>query len=89
MTKKSSNKGESVGWLFWGISFGVLLVPCLYALSRVTTEQGGVAAIVGFGTGLAALGAGIISWTVNAVLQSRAQRLRRAARKKGKSRKRA
>ena len=84
MRKSWSSLFDTAGWLFWLIIFLLLLWPGILIASRF------IYAVYGrwypFVTGaiLAALGAGVVSWAVNSVLQRRRKRLRTLARKKAR-----
>ncbi len=86
---KTSGPREFVGWGFWLLCFAVLSGPCWFAAYRMTieSERNGIAPwITAFA--LSALGAGLLSFTVNYALRARAAaastKQKHAARKKSK-----
>lgn len=89
MARTNRSKGiDSVGWGFWIICFGVLVVPCVFLSWTVSYEDARSRFLpLLLGVVLAALGAGFLSWSVNAVVQSRLVKKRKADRKKSKKRK--
>lgn len=88
MKNKNAERFEAAGWTFWLVVFGLLAGPCVYLAWTVTEEEALAPLRVGAGAVLAALGAGVVSWAVNSVLQRRARKRRAAQRKKTKAKKR-
>lgn len=89
MARTNRSKGiDSVGWGFWSICFGVLVVPCTL-LSWIVSYEDARSRFLPYllGVVLAALGAGFLSWFVNAVIQKRLAKKRKTERKKSKKRK--
>lgn len=86
MAKQSRNSLDSVGWLFWFIVFLVALIPSVYFAFQVVTDDQAAPIPVGMGVILAGFIAGIVAWSVNAVLQTRAKHIHEATRKKVKKR---
>jgi hypothetical protein len=84
LAKKSSQRFESVGWIFWSVWFFVLLGPGLYGAWKLTNDDAHIFLRLGGGGCGAALGAGLIAWTVNSLLQWRVKRQRQTERKKAK-----
>jgi len=81
---KRSPRFDTAGWLFWSIVFVILAVPCIYGVWRVTDEHAFFLMRIGAGVVIAAIGAGVISLAVNAVLQYRNKKRRVVARKRAK-----
>lgn len=79
---------DAAGWGFWGIVFAVLLGPSIWGAWHMMYQAQRSAVAVGAGLVVAALGAGVISWAVNAVLQRRQRVQRVAERKKAKKKQR-
>ena len=78
---------DAAGWLFWVITFLVVLAPCIWGAWQIpyTTKSPWIPIV--FGAVGAAVAAGLVSWAVNAVLQWRRKRQRIAERKKLKKQK--
>jgi hypothetical protein len=76
---------DSVGWTFWLVTFGVLVGPCWYLAYRSVyeSEKEGFVPYVLAGA-LAALGAGLLSFSVNLYYRVRAENEKKAARKSKK-----
>ena len=87
MAKQRTAILKEAGWLFWIITTGILLAPCIYAVWRLTTERAEVTVRVSMGVIFAAIASGIITWSVNTVIQTRAERRRVAERKLHKKKK--
>ena len=92
MVKKTRKKGgkksekkkgiEAVGWGFWLICFAIFFGPSLYLGYTISYDdrKGGVLPwVIGFS--LAALGAGLLSFMVNFIIQKRIESRRKRARK--------
>lgn len=75
----SSPRWEAAGWGFWSIVFLILLGPSIYVSFQISYEQSSMLVIVVVGMSIAAFIAGIVTFIVNMILQSRAERIRRAA----------
>ena len=87
MAKKEKSRWfDSAGWVFWLITFAVFVAPCIYAAVKFTYPE--ISWPVRAGTGLvsASIGAGLFTFSVNAVLQWRIRRQRLAKRKEAKRR---
>lgn len=81
------NKGfefDAAGWLFWIVVFVVLLGPGIYGSKLAMYDDTPWVTWVGGGLVVAALGAGMVSWGVNSVVQRRRKRLRIAEKKRAK-----
>lgn len=78
-SQQTSIRWEAAGWGFWSLLFLIMLGPAIYFTFQISYEQTSafVAVIVGFS--IAAFIAGVVTFVVNAILQSRAERIRRAA----------
>lgn len=87
MAKKASSLFDSAGWLFWLILFLAFLAPCIITAWKFSYAHASRIFPIGVGVVMAALSAGIMSWAVNSVLQSRLKKQRIAERKKTKKRK--
>jgi len=85
---KNAERFEAAGWRFWLVVFVLLAGPCVYLAWTVTEDDTFAPMRVSAGAVLAALGAGVVSWAVNSVLQRRARKRRAAQRKKAKGKKR-
>lgn len=84
MEKKRSFEFDAAGWGFWVIVFFVLVGPAIYGSWHVVTERASRGIPVGMGLVGAALGAGLVSWAVNAVLQFKRKKEKLAERRKSK-----
>ena len=86
---KPSGPREFVGWGFWLVCFALLSGPCWFLSYRMTveSERNGVAPWMTT-IALAALGAGLLSFTANYALRARAASIaskkKQAARKKNR-----
>jgi hypothetical protein len=78
---------DTAGWLFWIIVLVILAGPCIWAARLFIYETSSILYRIGAGLVLAAVGAGVVSWAVNAVLQWRQKKQRIARRKKAKKQK--
>lgn len=87
MNKEKSASLESVGWVFYCIVFGVVLAPAIILAWQISYERATRMLPIGLGIAIAAIVAGMITWLVNSVLQWRAEKRRKAERKKAKKRK--
>lgn len=86
--KSKSSKGiEGAGWVFWTIVFAVSTGPSIWFCWRIT--YGGVSRLapIALGVILAAFVAGVVTWAVNGVIQSRLEKKRRAGKKSRKKNK--
>lgn len=88
MAKTETKRLESVGWQFWMVWF-VLFYPPVTYLAWQTAYNDMKTTILPWILGFlgAALGAGLVSWAVNTVLQRRVEKARKEQRKKAKKRK--
>lgn len=84
MNRKDVSRIEKVGWLFWSVAFAVLVAPCFYAVSYGMEEHTPLAERVGIAVVAAAVGAGLVSWPVNSIVQAHLKRQREMARKLAK-----
>ena len=75
----TSPRWEAAGWGFWSIVFLILLGPSIYLSFQISYEQSSMLVLVIVGFSIAAFIAGIVTFIVNAILQTRAERFRRAA----------
>ena len=87
MAKKDSFEFDAAGWLFWLIVFVALIGPAIYGCSKIVYARTSAVVPIGMGVVGAAVGAGVVSWAVNAVVQRRRKKKRLAERKKSKKRK--
>lgn len=88
VAKKKEWKFDAAGWVFWLVLFAVLLAPSMFLGKAVVYEDTAVSTWIGFGIVIAAIGAGIISWAVNSVIQRHRKRQRIVERKKAKKQQR-
>lgn len=86
MAPKARNDVDEVGWVFWGVTFVVLIGPLVYLAWQVVYRTAPWYVPVGIGIFSAAFGAAFLSWGVNEVIQRRQRRQRMAARKQAKKR---
>lgn len=86
MAKKTAGSLEAVGWLFWLITFLVLVGPLVYGCWQITHAAASRLVPVVTGAALAAVGSGLIAWPVNSFLQYRNKKRRLAQRKKARKR---
>lgn len=84
MATKKHTQIETVGWKFWLVAFVVLIVPGYLALLPITRESTPWYALAAGGVVFAAIGAGVVSWAVNSLLQYRVRKRRHAERKSKK-----
>jgi uncharacterized membrane protein len=80
--QQSSNRFESAGWLFFGITVAVIIGPFIYLASQVVLVGTPIATVVALGVVMALVVAGLFTAAVNAVLQRAARKRRAAERKK-------
>ena len=75
----------TVGWMFWFVCFFVLAAPSWYLARGAVyeSERDGLAPYIA-AFALAALGAGVLSYLVNAIFLMRAGRARKQARQRKK-----
>jgi hypothetical protein len=87
LAKKGSFEFDAAGWLFWIIVFAILVGPAIYGSFKIVYDR--TSRLIPFAMGVvgAAIGAGVVSWAVNAVVQRRRKKKRLAERKKIKKRK--
>jgi xanthine/uracil permease len=81
---KKSWKFDAAGWLFFLAMLLVLVAPCIAVAWRFIYPAYTRWYPVVTGIVVAAIGAGTVSWAVNAVLQWRQKKQRIARRKKAK-----
>lgn len=84
MTKNRKWEFDAAGWGFWIVLLVLLVVPCFYLSKRVVFEGTRIYVTIAIATVMAAIGAGVISWAVNAVLQRHRKKQRNEVRKKAK-----
>jgi len=84
---KSLRDIESVGWIFFSVLFVLLIYPG-YLLAREMTLEDHRVITAGFGLAMAAVGASLVAWGVNEVLQRRHMRKLKAHQKAEKKQKR-
>lgn len=87
MAKNIWRNFDAAGWLFWTILFVVLIAPGTYLAFKFTDKRALLALRIGSGVIVAAIGAGVISWAVNAIVQHLGKKRRLAERKLAKKRK--
>jgi len=87
VTKNEGYKFDAAGWLFWTIVLVILTPICIYGSWKVVYQSTNRIVPIGMGVVLAAIGAGFVSWGVNAVIQSRRKKQRQMERKKAKKHK--
>ena len=85
--KKLLTHFDAAGWPFWTVLFVLLLGPCIYGVASLTFKGVGWYIPIIVGVVCASVGAGLIAWGVNSVLQSRQKKLQIVARKAAKRRK--
>jgi len=85
--RKYSLDTDAVGWIFWLIVFAVLLGPGIWVSWKVVYRSVSPLYPVGMGAVSAALGSGLVSWAVNAVIQTRQKKRRIAEKKKARRKK--
>lgn len=78
---------DAAGWVFWLIVFVLLSGPGIYAAWRIVYPETSRLVPIVVGMILAAVGAGVVSWAVNAVIQRQHKKLRIARRKKARKQK--
>ena len=86
MAAKKADAFEYVGWKFWGVIFVLIAIPAIYGSFQLVREDTTFLVPVSMGGITAAIGAGLVSWATNSVLQYRAKRRQRTVRKKAKKR---
>jgi len=84
VAKKKESRFDAAGWLFWFITFGVLLIPSIWLLWNRRPEDSSWLYPLGMGTVIAAIGAGFVTWIINAVMQWRLKKKHIEERKKAK-----
>ena len=82
VSKESRWKFDAAGWVFWLIMFILLAGPCIFGAWKIVYSTASRTVPIVTGLVLAAVGAGTVSWTVNAILQRRQKKQRIARRKK-------
>jgi len=87
LAKKGSFEFDAAGWLFWLIVFAVLAGPAIYGSWQIVFSETNRLVPIAMGIVGAAVGAGVVSWAVNGVIQYGQKKKRLAARKKSKRRK--
>jgi ABC-type uncharacterized transport system permease subunit len=78
---------DAAGWVFWLIVFVVLAGPCIYGAWHIVYPDTPRAIPIVTGMVLAAVGAGVVSWAVNSVIQRQRKKQRIARRKKAQKQK--
>ena len=84
MTEKRKFEFDAAGWLFWTIVFAVLVGPSIYSMKFLLYDDTPIMIFIGSGVVFAAIGAGFISWIVNAILQRRSKKRRIEEKKKAR-----
>ena len=84
--KKSSFEFDAAGWPFWTVLFVLLVGPGIYGSLQLVRSGANPMLPVGMGVVSAAIGAGVVSWAVNSVIQWRRKKKRLAERKKARKR---
>jgi uncharacterized BrkB/YihY/UPF0761 family membrane protein len=87
LSSERAFKFDAAGWLFWTVVFVVLAAPCIFVCWRIMDPSVSRWYAIVTGSVLSAIGAGTISWAVNAVLQRRQKKQRMARRKKARKQK--
>jgi len=87
VSKSAWWKIDAAGWVFWLIVFIVLAGPCVYGAWHVVYPDTPRPVPVVTGMVLAAVGAGVVSWAVNSVIQRQRKKQRIARRKKAQKQK--
>ncbi|GMW03971.1 MAG: hypothetical protein AMXMBFR84_51050 [Candidatus Hydrogenedentota bacterium] len=82
--KAQSRRFDSVGWIFLGISFVVLLGPCIYWAWGIVLASTHFITRIGLGIVLAMLASAFVTFGTNTVLQYAAKKRDAANRKQGK-----
>ncbi|HOD50058.1 MAG TPA: hypothetical protein PLM14_08285 [Candidatus Hydrogenedentes bacterium] len=86
MAKKKADSIEYIGWTFWFVVFVLIAIPAIYVSFQLVTERTTFLVPISMGGISAAVGAGLLSWAVNVVVQYRVKKRQLAARKKAKKR---
>ncbi len=84
MSKKNWYDFDAAGWLFWFVVFVLLIAPCIWLAWQIIYATYGRWYPIITGIVFAAVGAGVVSWAVNAVMQRKQKKERIARRKKAK-----
>lgn len=87
MPRKHSFEFDAAGWLFWIVVFVVLIAPSIYGSWQIVEQDASPIIPISMGVVGSAVGAGVVSWAVNFVLQTRRRKQRLADRKKAKKQK--
>jgi len=80
-------KFDAAGWVFWLVVFVLLAGPCVFGTWKIVYSTASRTIPIVTGLVVAAVGAGFISWAVNAVVQRRQKKQRIARRKKARKQK--
>jgi hypothetical protein len=86
LAAKARNEIEAVGWVFFVVTFLILVGPLVYLSWQIVYRTAPWFAPVGMGLFSAAIAAAILSWAVNEVYQRRQRQQRLVARKQAKKR---
>ena len=86
MAAKKTDAFEYAGWKFWCVVFVLIAIPAIYASFQLVREDTTFLVPVSMGGITAAIGAGLVSWAINSVLQYRAKRRQLTVRKKARKR---
>lgn len=84
MAKKGPVHQRTVGWLFWFITFVILLAPSVYGAYQVVNPDEEWPVPIGVGSLMAGMFAGCVAWVVNSILHVHFKRQQAAARKLAK-----
>ena len=81
MAKAQSKRVESVGWLFWGVGAAIVVGPAIYLMSKIVLEGTPLYYNIGTGVIIAVIVSGVVTASVNGVLDRSAKKRRAAERK--------
>lgn len=84
---KKSSWLDTAGWTFWFVVFLVLVGPSWYVFWLIRYTRSHWSSTVILAIVAAAVGAGLISWAVNTLIQYRQKRQRTLQRKKARKNK--
>lgn len=87
LEKKKRFDFDAAGWGFFLVVFALLVAPGIYLSWQLVGQWASRAYPIIMGIALAALGAGFVSWGVNAFLQNRIKKAKLAGRKQAKKKK--
>jgi TRAP-type C4-dicarboxylate transport system permease small subunit len=87
VAKEERWKFDAAGWTFWLVIFLILVGPSVYGAWKIVYSSASRTVPISAGIVFAAIGAGFISWTVNAVIQRKRKKERIQRRKKARKQK--